>query len=274
VIRLWHLSSLDAPTVAVVWTLAFAWAAGVRLPIWVPAFLGLGTWAVYVIDRVLDAHAALRTTDLNCLAARHHFHHRHRGVLIPLAMAAACGAGCIVFTLMPVVARERNSILAVAALAYFTRVHSTGALSARGPASMFRLMKKELLVGLIFTAACALPAISRVGAGARLSALCGAAVLFAMLAWLNCHAIDRWEREERSAGSEIFSKACLLGVACMVTAGAVAFIHPRIAALLLAGGASSLLLALLDRLRDRLTPIALRAAADLVLLAPLALLMR
>jgi hypothetical protein len=59
-----------------------------------------------------------------------------------------------------------------------------------------------------------------------------------------------------------------------VTAGVVAFVQPRIAALLLAGGVSSLLLGLLDRLRDRLTPVALRAAADMVLLMPLALLVR
>jgi hypothetical protein len=38
--------------------------------------------------------------------------------------------------------------------------------------------------------------------------------------------------------------------------------------LVAAGAASALLLALLDRLRRRLTPLALRAAADLVLLTP------
>ena len=42
--------------------------------------------------------------------------------------------------------------------------------------------------------------------------------------------------------------------------------------LMLAGVASSLLLALLDRVRNRLTPLALRCAADLVLLTPLILL--
>jgi hypothetical protein len=59
-----------------------------------------------------------------------------------------------------------------------------------------------------------------------------------------------------------------------VAAGGVAFLQPRVAALLVAGGASCLLLALLDRLRDGLTPTALRAAADMVLLAPLAVLIR
>jgi hypothetical protein len=47
---------------------------------------------------------------------------------------------------------------------------------------------------------------------------------------------------------------------------------PRVAALLAAGGASAAMLALLDRKRDRLRPITLRAAADMVLLTPAVLL--
>jgi len=50
--------------------------------------------------------------------------------------------------------------------------------------------------------------------------------------------------------------------------------HPRQAALLVAGLGSVVLLALLDGLQARLSPLALRAAADLVLLTPLALLWR
>ena len=56
----------------------------------------------------------------------------------------------------------------------------------------------------------------------------------------------------------------------LLAAVLVAF-QPRSAALVAAGAASALLLALLDRLRNRLTPVALRAAADLVLLTPLLL---
>ncbi len=59
-LHLWHLASLDAPTVAVVWTLAFAWAAGVHLDRWVLVLLASGTWTVYVGDRLLDAHRAIR----------------------------------------------------------------------------------------------------------------------------------------------------------------------------------------------------------------------
>ena len=50
--------------------------------------------------------------------------------------------------------------------------------------------------------------------------------------------------------------------------------HPRSAALLGAGTASALLLGLLDRMRKHLTPLALRAGADLVLLTPVLLFLR
>lgn len=60
--RLWHLSSLDAPTVAIVWSLAFAWTANVRLPWWVLVLLPLGVWTVYVADRLLDARAGIQSS--------------------------------------------------------------------------------------------------------------------------------------------------------------------------------------------------------------------
>jgi hypothetical protein len=272
-LRLWHLASLDAPTVAVVWSLAIAWAAGVRLPAWIPVLLALAAWAVYIADRLLDARAALRMANLDSLRERHLFHHRHRRLFFPMALAAACAALWIVFTQMPSIARERNSVLAVAALAYFTGVHSSRRLPTF---HLSPLVKKELLVGLLFTAACALPAFSR--AAAQLAPtrgpLVAAAVFFALLAWLNCHAIDRWETPDPTHGPQIFASACLLAFAALPLAGFLSSAQPRFAALVVAGAASALLLALLDRSRGRLTPIALRAAADLVLLAPLALLLR
>ncbi len=273
--RLWHLTSLDAPTVAVVWTLAVAWAAGVSLPVWIPWLLALAAWAVYVGDRLLDARTATCRGELARLQERHHFHHRHRRVLAPLAIAAACAAACLVFTLMPAAARERNSVLAVAALAYFSGIHGTTAASTRGSACrrlLKRVLRKEMLVGLLFTAACALPALSRAG-NARLL-LSFAAIVFALLAWLNCYAIDRWETADSGQFAHISGLAGALTVAAVLGTASVAATHPRIAELLLAAAASALLLGLLHRQRRRLTPLALRAAADFVLLTPLALLLR
>lgn len=283
-LRLWHLTSLDAPTVAVVWSLAFAWAAKVSLPAWIPLLLVLAAWSAYIADRLLDARAALRTGNLQSLQSlrqRHWFHHRHRRLLGPLAIAAACAAGCIVVGVMPSAARERDSVLAVAALAYFTRVHSSRRLPAAGLSSagfsrLAPLFKKELFVGLLFTAACALPALSR--ALAQTNApnwpLSATALFFAMVAWLNCHAIERWETDDQAQRSGVFPLACLLTLAGLLLAYLTPDLQSRCAALVLAGALSSLMLAFLDRLRNRFTPLALRISADLVLLTPLALLVR
>jgi hypothetical protein len=283
VLGFWHLTSLDAPTVAVVWALGFAWAAGVRLPAWVPALLALVCWAVYIGDRLLDARAALRSGQTSSLRERHLFHWRHRRILAPLAAFSAGAAVWIVAAVMPIVARERNSVLAAAALVYFARVHSKAHLApdaqlpSLGQAEFqFRFPAifpagfpvKEMLVGILFTTACVLP--SWFHAVAASSSLIAPAIFFAALAWLNCHLIESWESD---AVSFEFAPG-LLGVAGQVLAAVLAASQPRTAALLAAGAASALLLALLNRLRSNLTPLALRATADLVLLTPLVLLLR
>ncbi len=275
---LWHLASLDAPSVAVAWALGFAWIAGVQLPPWVLLLLALVTWTVYVADRLLDARAGLRNGATHRLRERHRFHWRYRRILIPLALAAACAALGIVIALMPATARERNTLLAAAALVYFTRVHARPGLSTTRSLSRwltFRFPLKELLVALLFTAACALPAVSRLPGANPAWPLSATAAFFALLAWINCHAIEQWESDSNpSPGPSTFHRAGLLGLLGLVLAALQFPSHPRPAALLATAAASALLLALLDLMRNRLTPVALRAAADLVLLAPLALLVR
>lgn len=267
-LALWHLASFDAPTVAAVWSLAFAWAAGVHLPLWTPALLALVAWSVYIGDRLLDARTGLRGPAMDQLRERHYFHWRHRRVLIPLAAAAALAAAGIVLTFMPLGARAPNSLLAAAALAYFSGVHAGRKLP--------RLVTKEFLVGTIFTAGCALPTWLRLrGHAAGTGLLLEPAVYFAALAWLNCLAIGRWEsaaRQGRIAGVwRLGSRLALVGFVAGFVLAWTAAAHPRAAALLAAGGVSALLLALLDKMRERFTPLALRALADLVLLTPVLL---
>jgi hypothetical protein len=285
-VRLWHLASFDAPTVAVVWMLGLAWSAKISLPTWNPVLLALVAWAVYIADRLLDARASLASFNHHRLRLRHRFHWRHRRFFVPAAVAAALGAAWIVFGLMPTAARERNGVLATAALAYFTGVHSRlkrqpadlkplpTSPALLDPAHLWRpaaILSKELLVGLLFTAACALPVIGRTISvpGRAHWTLFASAVFLAALAWLNCHAIERWEsREKASRGSGVFAPAILLALAGLLLAAVFSAAHPRASALIEAGAVSALLLALLHRLRSHLTPLALRAAADLVLLTP------
>jgi hypothetical protein len=260
--------------VAVVWSLGFGWATGVRLPVWVPALLALTVWTVYVADRVLDARAGLRDGDLNRLRERHLFHWRHRRIFLPFAAITACAAALLIFVLMPAAARERDSVLAVASLAYFARVHM-GRRPRPFPSS---LLTKELLVGVLFTLGCALPVLWRMMALPYFPfrPISEAIVFFAALAWLNCAAIDKWEshtpRSSQPGIGSLFSRACLLALASGVLALRWFDAYPRVAVLLCAGSVSALLLAWLDRRRNRLSPVTLRAAADLVLLTPAILL--
>ena len=278
-IRFWHLTSMDAPTVAVAWALAFAWAARAILPWWIPVLLAMAAWVIYVADRLLDARRALRLGRTDGLRERHFFHWRHRRILATMAAAAALVAGAIALSLLPQAARERGSVLAAAAMVYLSRVHFVDAaanlngrrLRIRSP-QLRVCVPKELLVGVLFTAACVLPAWNRTAV--RSWEFAAAALFFAALAWLNCHAIDLWEaRAEDAARRTIAVPAGLLGLAGALIALIAAPVQSRWAALLAAGALAALLLNLLGRVRGRLTPLALRAAADLALLTPLALLL-
>jgi len=271
-LRWWHLASLDAPTVAVVWSLSFAWAAGVHLPLWVPVLLALGTWCVYVGDRLLDARRALGSGTLEVLRERHFFHWRHRYVLVPLSGAAAIAAAGIIFNQMPTTIRAHDSVLALAALAYFSGVHAPGAPGQRW---LSRLWPKELAVGVLFTVGCVVPTLTRLHGmprgAAPLALLLAAMSCYASLAWLNCTAIDCWESGVRS---DLALKAGLIGTAALLFGFLSIPFSARLSLLCAACATSALLLALFDRQRGRLTPLALRGAADLILLTPIVCLLR
>ncbi len=250
--------------VAVVWALAFAWVAGVHLDAWIPLLLACGTWTVYVGDRLLDAYRAISSEELDALQERHYFHWRHRRLLVPIACVTASVAVALVMQRMPVAARDRNAVLAVAAIMYFSGVHSP----ARLPRWLRKVASKELLVGLLFTAGCSAPTLSRLPSANWPFFSCLA--VFAALAWVNCSAIEGWESSETPATVSLPTIA--LGIGCLTASAALAFIDARASALVCCAEASALLLSLLDRTRDRISPLTLRTLADLVLLTPLVLL--
>jgi hypothetical protein len=278
ILQLWHLTSLDAPTVAVTWTLAFAWAAKIHLPLWLPTTLALAAWTFYIADRLMDAKTAnqsqaFRLLPVSCsLRPRHHYHWQHRRIFLPIAILSAIAGAALVLHYMPFPARERNSILAAATLVYFTTVH-TSPIKPR-PKSKLKL-PKELLVGILFTSACVLPVLPRIPADLRSSlapTLTVATLVYIALAWLNCHAIESWESQPtRIQGQGSIAKLSLTLAAIAAAAAAATAPHPRISFLLLSAALSAILLAWLDRARTTLNPTTLRAAADLALLTPLVL---
>ncbi len=250
----WHLLSLDAPTVAAVWTWFVARCAGVALPRTVTAAMFVAVWLLYAADRLLDGRGEGRESELE---ERHRFHRAHRGWF---GVALGLGLGALV-PLVRTMAKERMSAfwpfveLGAALAAWFGVIHLARPLgSLRGA--------KELAPGLFFGAAVFLPTLAR-APGLRPS-LYGTAVAFGLVCWLNCRWIHRWEH----AG--VGGSTPMLGAALAVVCVGFSAVRPGpMTPVLLAVSLAAMGLLWLDRVRGRLSRTALRAAADLVLLTPL-----
>jgi hypothetical protein len=243
----------------------------VHLASWILLLLACGAWTVYVGDRLLDARRAIRSGDHSGLRERHYFHWRHRRSLIPIACATAAISIALIVDRMPAAVRNRNSVLAAAALVYFSGVHSTARLpnwlrklASRKFVSR-KLVSKELLVGLLFTAGSIAPAVARLHLVSWPFRVCFAA--FAMLASINCSAIASWESSR--VPSSVRLRTTALAIACVVASGMMAFADWRMSALACSAAISAFLLSYLDRKRQSISPLTLRALADFVLLTPL-----
>jgi hypothetical protein len=283
-LKYWHLASLDAPSVAAAWACAFAWAARVRVAPGMVAALALVVWVIYVVDRLLDARGGLDGSGRHNLQERHWFHWRHRRVLGALAGIVAVAAGWMILSRLHAAALGRDSLMGLATLAYFSGVHGSG-VHGRGLRSgwiagmkerVARVVSRELIVGVIFSAGCIVPVLPRAQSGvvqvcARLAL---PAAAFAALVWLNVKAIGCWEEAARRSDRErgVRKIALLLAAVCGGGGIATAGLEPRVGLLLALVAMSSLLLAWLDGVRERMDAVTLRAAADLVLLTPVLLL--
>jgi hypothetical protein len=268
-IALWHLFSLDAPTVAALWTWFIARSSHIRLPLASPAAMALAVWILYAADRLLDA-ARPGAADSEDLEARHLFHRRHRRAFLTGIVFAAAALALLLPTLDPAAIRL-YLIEGVLLIAWFVILHTMH--------SAHRL-PKEIAVGLFFSAATFIPTIAR--APALRPSLLPAAILFAAICSLNCFFIYAWEHDPSSqtphrpahATTRIATAHLPVLTALLATAATAlalfgaAGTSPIAAACALAAA----LLFALHRNRRRLARIDLRAAADLALLTPLLLL--
>jgi len=76
-LTLWHLLSLDAPTIASLWIWFVAFTNHLRLPAVSVVAMFLAVWMLYVADRLLDARFIGVITNGD-FEARHYFHNSHR----------------------------------------------------------------------------------------------------------------------------------------------------------------------------------------------------
>lgn len=260
----WHLLSLDAPTVAALWCWSFSCVAHIDLPALAPALLAVGTWLIYIADRILDG---LDRTNWQRLRERHFFYSQHRATFLLVGAIISPVFAWIVFTRMsPAVRLGDAAVFAIAAF-YFLIVHTHGRQAERW-------LPKELAVGVLFAVATAVPTWARV-ANAK-SALIPSVVIFAALCWLNCVAIESWEGSAMDSSHSTTSWAAhhLRGLASTTVgfslALALASLHNRASvSLFLASAMSGLLIIWLASRKERFAPIQLRVAVDATLLTPL-----
>ncbi len=166
-----------------------------------------------------------------------------------------------VFTYMRPETLRDDSYLGVFALLYLFAVHC----------GVSRL-PKELAVAVLFAAATAVPAWSRLASGRE--QLAPAIVFFALLCWINCVGIEKWEGGTLHASTRWASlhlRPIVITTALFSLAAALLAPSPGLAAVYLAAMVSSGLLFALDARSSRLSPLHLRIAADAALLTPLAL---
>ena len=277
-LALWHLLSLDAPTIAVIWTCFIAEANHISLSLSLILAMGIAVWMLYAADRLLDTRlidisAASGEGGDECieLEERHYFHHRHRGRFYSGILLASIALAVLLPQLDADVIRL-YLILGGLLSGFFILIHaSLGAVSKVAA----HCVPKELAVGFFFAAATFIPSVAR-RPDLRL-VLFLPALQVAMLCSLNCVFIYGWEHPLISARhpphatthfalrhlSLLTNSVILLGVTFAVVDRSSPWPIPVASAL---GGA---FLFLLHLCRTHMEPITRRSAADLALTTPL-----
>ena len=270
----WHLLSLDAPTIATLWTALLARSAGDRLPAGSLTAMFLVVWLLYVSDRLLDARP-LRTARTSGqqlqhveLEPRHRFHHRYRRYFL-ITLGGVAGVLGVLLPSLPIAALRLDLLLGAFLAGYFVIIHAVDGVR----------LPKEIAVGLFFAAAVFIPTISR--RPELRPVLAPAALLLAAVCSFNCLAIYRWEHPELArpghADGECgmsrphvmtlwaINHLMLIGRCLLLVTVVTAFVPgPGRPACIAVAAAIAALLAL-DRGRHRFAPVTLRALADLAL---------
>jgi hypothetical protein len=242
---LWpNLLSLDAPLVAVLWQTLFLRCLGAPVR-WLPALLlFLTVWLIYVADRLLDARNGAVTTP------RHRFYGRSfRWVLTAWMIVLASTAGMVFLGFANPLLLRGGAMLAAVFL-YLAAVHWL-------PARAGWIGLKEAMVAVLFALGTSLPAWGQI----RTAHDALTVVLFSMLCWLNCIAIEQWENG--------FARLPVAAIAGIIAVAGMAVLHHDRPILVGAEAASLFALVLLDWLHHKLSRDALRVLADVALLTPL-----
>jgi hypothetical protein len=276
-LALWHLLSLDAPTIAALWTWFIAFANHVRLALSSTLAMALAVWMLYAADRLMDARLLnIDPTHYQGLEARHYFHHRHRSAFLTGILFASI-ALALLLPHLEAEALHLYVVLGGLVSGYFILIHATR--SAAAQRNVAHRLPKEIAVGLFFAAATFIPTVAR-RPDLRLTLL-PSAILFAALCSLNCLFIYAWEHDGSPTGtpSHAITRLALrnlpsLTVLLTLSSAAITLFDQRAPwPIPYATALSAAVLLLLHNHRLAITPITLRASADLALATPLLLLL-
>jgi len=275
----WHLLSLDAPTVAVAWSWAFARAFNITLPWFALLTLGLGTWCVYVADRLLDGWRSSRSMQLR---ERHLFYARHRRIFFLALATAFLPLLYFLFLRVARAARIDDGLLAMLGLVYFILIHGPDKRAAHGsrawiPKKLW--IPKEIIVGILFSVATAIPAWSRLHGEPLWMPI--VVVLFSGICCWNCIAIQIWEDgcvQDSRRTEPVHPLTAWVGARLQWFAAALSIVAIGVAALaptqelrILTSlcSLSGVFFLLLHHFHHRMHSRTLRVAADMALLTPL-----
>jgi hypothetical protein len=254
---LWpNLLSLDAPIVAILWQQLFTKVFQVPATKTSGITLAATVWLIYAGDRILDAWQTAE------VSARHRFYRRHWRAVTPVILGAAVLSAWCAFTgiRQPVLFNGIGLLIMVAA--YLAVVHITPGFSRRW-------WPKELAVAIIF----ALGATIHVWTFATqpASLWVPSIAVFGVLCWINCAAISYWEKAA-AHGSTAWLGRGLREVSLMAASVAIVFAmlnpFPQSRLLYAAEALAALGFFALSLFSRRLSPDALRVAADVVLCTP------
>ncbi len=185
---LWpNLLSLDAPVVAVLWQGFLAHRFSLPLRPSGRLALGLTVWAIYLLDRLMDARKPPPVNKTSGEGAREPARHRYcrrHSKLMGALLAAALAADALIaiFWLRPAILRQ-GLILLAGVLIYLATFHIAGQ-SVRIP--------KEIAAAILFTAGTFLTAWTAIPC----PGLAWAAAAFFLLCLANMIAIEAWEWRE------------------------------------------------------------------------------
>ena len=253
----------------------------------------LAVWMIYAADRLLDARLLEANHLQSDLEPRHRFHHHHRATFVTFLVLGSVVLAALLHRLDP---RSLHLYVLLATLlaAWMFLIH----LRPERNGVTLRL-PKELAVGIFFPAAVFIPTLARtsptpgaihfLGSAANWirPSLLPSAILFAAVCTLNCLCLYAWEHptpraqdfpspddtpRQQAHWTTRWATAHLTAIALVILAAStIASVSHDVPIALpaLACSLSTAALFALNLYRRSLSPIHLRAVADLVLLTPI-----